>query len=188
MSPPRPSSSLDILLPERTNYALQTAPASIVSHFITSPSCSPASSSTSEAKQKDTIKQELERISSAFENVIKNGQWVALKHLRARYISPPFHARFDNALISSWTDYVTLVSVWTGNNPWQKSVLSTEADVDEENGQATVYILMKVTGWPTKFDRMVVSVLKWKKLRRRWVYCENTTMRGVDTFRTEAGV
>ena len=187
MSSPRASSSLDILLPERT-YALQTAPASIASPS-TSLSCSPASSSATEAEQKETVKQELERISSAFENAIQNGQWVALQHLSAKYISPSFHARFDNAFISSWTDYVTLVSLWTKNNPgWQKSVLSTEADVDEENGQATVYILMKVTGWPVQFDRMVVSVLKWKKLRRRWVCCENTTMRGVDTFRTGAGV
>ena len=65
-------------------------------------------------------------------------------------------------------------------------VIATSADVREEERQATVYILMEVTGWPVKLKRLVVSVLKWKKIKKRWVCYENVTMRGIDTFATGA--
>ncbi|CAK4035027.1 Hypothetical predicted protein [Lecanosticta acicola] len=155
----------------------------LLPHF-SSPEDTPSPTSQPDAPTSRTA-NELIRISRSFEDVIQSGSDETLAEMTERHIHPHFCARFDTAFIGSWEEYVRVLRIWVGSNPaYQKSIVATACNVEEEEREAAVYILIEVTGWPVQLKRLVVSVLKWRKRKRKWLCYENSTMRGIDTFAT----
>ncbi|KAF2165470.1 hypothetical protein M409DRAFT_24320 [Zasmidium cellare ATCC 36951] len=145
---------------------------------------SPSSESQASTNIDDSqVATELIRISRSFEDAMRNGPPAFLTSLSERHVSPDFTARLDTASIPSWSVYCAVMARWIAANPgYQNTITAATADISDDGRDATVYFLMEAVGWPVELKRMVVSVLKWKKRRRRWLCYENITMRGCDTF------
>lgn len=156
--------------------------------YFNSPENTPSPSSHADETTSKTA-AELIRISRSFEDLIQNGPEDELASLAARYIHPNFTARLANDLpvIGSWEEYVRVLRIWVNSNPgYQKSIVATACNVEEEEREASVYICIEVTGWPVQLKRLVVSVLKWKLRKRKWLCYDNSVMRGIDMFSTAA--
>lgn len=169
--------SLDLLLPEQTTP--QRDPTETT----------PSSESQSSTNLDDTrIASELIRISRSFEDAMRNNDPGPLQFLANTYVHPDFTARFDTAHIPSWQMYCAIMARWIAANPgYQNTIRAATADVSDDGRDARVYFLMEAIGWPVQLKRMVVSVLKWKKRKGKWLCYENITMRGCDTFDIGAG-
>lgn len=167
------TSSLSLLLPESPTVT-KSEPSET----------SPSSESHSSTNIDDScVQAELIRISRSFEHAMRNGPPAFLASLAERYVSPEFTARLDTTIIPSWQVYCAIMARWIAANPgYQNTIKAATVDVSDDGRDATVYFLMEAVGWPVELKRMVVSVLKWKKRKRRWLCYENITMRGCDTF------
>lgn len=172
------TTSLSLLLPP---------PEPIVKSESSGPSPSSDSQASTNVDETDTA-AELIRISRSFEDAMRNGPPAFLASLSDRYIAPGFTARLDTSFIPTWQVYCAVMARWIASNPgYQNTITAATADVSDDGRDATVYFLMEAIGWPVELKRMVVSVLKWKKRRRRWLCYENITMRGCDTFDIAVG-
>ncbi|KAK4503128.1 hypothetical protein PRZ48_006555 [Zasmidium cellare] len=168
------TTSLSLLLPESPT---------LVKSEAGEPSPTSESQDSSTNLDDRNVAAELIRISRSFEDAMRNGPPAFLATLSDRYVSPDFTARLDTANIPSWQVYCAVISRWIAANPgYQNTITAATADISDDGRDATVYFLMEAVGWPVELKRMVVSVLKWKKRRRRWLCYENITMRGCDTF------
>jgi len=81
--------------------------------------------------------------------------------------------------INSLEEYLKNYDKFTKDNPdYYCEALSISASVNEKNGTATVWCLLRVTGHPCTLQRENVTVVNFKRKVGRWMAYKQTGMRG----------
>lgn len=81
--------------------------------------------------------------------------------------------------IHSRSDWLDSYRKFAAENPeYFVEIASISASVNEKNGTATVWLLLKVTGHPNTLQRENVTISHWKRKQGQWRAYKQTGMRG----------
>lgn len=84
-----------------------------------------------------------------------------------------------NPYCNSLEDWLENYRSFAAENPdYFVEVVSISASVNEKNGTATIWLLLRVTGHPVTLQRENVTVIHWKRKQGQWRAFKQTGMRG----------
>ena len=100
------------------------------------------------------------------------------------YLAPDYHAYLPHSqqpYSRSLKDLLDNYQVHATTFPeYHIEALNLSADVNEKNGTATVWMLLRVTGAPTSVQRESVTVVYFRRKRGgKWVAFKQTGIRGI---------
>lgn len=99
------------------------------------------------------------------------------------HITPDYKAEFDHSDgvdLDSWDAYVKHHErLATANPEYRFESLDSVADIYENTGTGSVYILLRVTGHPVNVVRESIIVMYWKREREEWKCHGQKVIRGM---------
>jgi hypothetical protein len=100
-----------------------------------------------------------------------------------RNLSPKFVGEFDYHTEEPVRDFAGFVrhhrTIREKFPDYFFEVVNVSADVHERNGTASVYVLLKVTGYPTSLERASILVLRWRHQEDSWSCYREGVIRGI---------
>lgn len=95
-----------------------------------------------------------------------------------------FHTEFDHANgvpLNSWKDYVEHHERLAAEYPaYRFEILDSVADVYEDSGAGTVYLLLRVEGHPADVIRESTLVMYWQRRDDQWLCHGQKVIRGMN--------
>ena len=135
---------------------------------------SPSPSTPSESDEKSATAQYLEEVAVCFARCLATHDWA---HPIFEHLTEDFQAFVEHSetpFIRSAKEYIEVYKEIAAKNPnYRNEVLSVSADVDEEEGEAPVWLLMRIFGHPDEETvRESVTVAYFSRRDGKWsVFC-----------------
>lgn len=99
------------------------------------------------------------------------------------YAPAAFLEQLNYPSTSTREAYIESYKAFIKANPeYDCDPVSIEADVDEREGTAKVWIVMSVTGHPPLVRKESVSILHWVRTKDRWVAVKQVGIRGFQAY------
>lgn len=149
---------------------------------------SPSSSSNGSNRNSSTVKQ-LEYISARVIDLIRTHNWthkdwkLYVAENFTTYAPAAFLEQLSNPTTTTRQAYIDNYKAFADANPeYDCEPVSIEADVDEKEGTAKVWIVMSVTGHPPSVRKESVTILFWVRTDDRWVLVKQVGIRGFQAY------
>lgn len=142
---------------------------------------SPPASTTSESGEKNATALYLENLSACVAKCISTRNW---SHPVFEHFAPDFQAFVEHSptpFIRSAKEYITVYDEIAAKHPnYRSELLSVSGDVNEEEGTATVWLLLRIFGHPDENTvKESVTVAYFSRRNGKWWFMKQHGIRGM---------